>query len=152
LQETAANSQMREQLQWLPPAKPCSLVQADPRHSVANLHTSNPAVTVKPGQNVAFKNQGYLYLKGALRNEVVQPVNTYVVNELKRLNIWSGRMLSDRLKGLPSFQQIARLGQMIKYPGPAGQATHARYCFHDARTRRCQTDAGTGRTTPSILA
>jgi len=36
----------------------------------------------------------------------------------QRLDIWSGgRTLSQKLKGVPVFQQTGKLGQMISYPG-----------------------------------
>lgn len=69
-------------------------------------------------QDILFREQGYLYLQGALGKEVVQPVKAYVLNELKRLKIWStGRALSGRLKDVPVFQQVGKLGQLIRYPG-----------------------------------
>ena len=73
---------------------------------------------MRPEQIALFREQGYLHLRGALRKEVVQPVKVQVLNELKRLKIWStGRVLSNRMKGVPAFQQITKLGQLIKYPG-----------------------------------
>lgn len=72
---------------------------------------------VTPEQQTLFRQQGYLYIQGALRKELVQPVKTHVLNELKRLNIWSGgRTLSKRMKDLPAFQQVGNLGQLIRYP------------------------------------
>jgi len=71
-----------------------------------------------PEQEALFREQGCLYVQGALGKDVVQPVKAHVLNELKRLKIWStGRALSSRLKGVPIFQQIGKLGQLICYPG-----------------------------------
>ncbi|MFY0664676.1 MAG: phytanoyl-CoA dioxygenase family protein [Natronospirillum sp.] len=48
---------------------------------------------------------------------MVQPVRVHVLQELKRLNIWStGRALSQKLKGVPVFQQTGKLGKLINYP------------------------------------
>ncbi|MES2627138.1 MAG: phytanoyl-CoA dioxygenase family protein [Pseudomonadota bacterium] len=70
-----------------------------------------------PEQETSFHEHGYLYLRGALGKDVVQPVKAHVLSELKRLNIWStGRTLSNRLKGVPVFQQIGKLGQLVHYP------------------------------------
>lgn len=69
-----------------------------------------------PEQKKSFRNTGYLYIPGALAKSVVQPVKTHVINELRRLNIWStGRALSQKLKGVPVFQQTVKIDQLIKY-------------------------------------
>ena len=68
-------------------------------------------------QEKAFREKGCIYIPGALEKNVVQPVKDYVLKELKRLNIWStGRVLSQKLKGVPVFQQTGKLGQLINYP------------------------------------
>lgn len=73
---------------------------------------------VTPEQASFFRDQGYLLLRCALKKQIVQPVKTHVLNELKRLKIWSGdRTLSDRIKGVPPFKQVTTLGQLINYPG-----------------------------------
>lgn len=65
-----------------------------------------------------FREHGYLLLKGALSKSQVNPIREHVLGELKRLKIWSGgKSLSGLLKDVPAFQQVTRLGQMIKYPG-----------------------------------
>lgn len=69
-------------------------------------------------QEKAFREKGCIYIPGALKKNVVQPVKDHVLKELKRLNIWStGRVLSQKLKGVPVFQQTGKLGQLISYPG-----------------------------------
>ncbi|TGG92880.1 hypothetical protein E4656_12195 [Natronospirillum operosum] len=70
-----------------------------------------------PEQHRWFQEQGFLYMPGAVGKNVVQPFKTHVLNELKRLNIWSaGRAQSKKLQGVPVFQQTARLGQLISHP------------------------------------
>lgn len=70
---------------------------------------------VTPEQKLAFEEQGYLLLRRALDRYQVEPVRAYVLNELKRLKIWSsGKTLSASIKGLPPFQQIAKLSALIK--------------------------------------
>ncbi|MGM8226614.1 phytanoyl-CoA dioxygenase family protein [Cellvibrio sp. ARAG 10.3] len=69
-------------------------------------------------QEKAFREKGCIYIPGALEKNVVQPVKDHVLKELKGLNIWStGRVLSQKLKGVPVFQQTGKLGQLISYPG-----------------------------------
>jgi hypothetical protein len=66
---------------------------------------------------VFFRQYGYLHIPGALGKEVVQPVKTHIVHELKQQKIWStGRSLSRRLHGVPLFQQVGKLGQWLRYP------------------------------------
>lgn len=73
---------------------------------------------VTPEQKQTFCEKGYVYLPGALAKSVVQPVRDHVLKELKRLNIWStGRALSQKLKGVPVFQQTGKLGELISYQG-----------------------------------
>lgn len=68
-------------------------------------------------QKADFHNQGFLVLRGALKEQVVKSVKAHVLQELKRQRIWSGgRTLSSRMKGLPPFQQITTLGQSIHHP------------------------------------
>lgn len=70
-----------------------------------------------PEQSTEFEAKGCLYLGEALSKQVVQPIKTRILDDLKRLNIWSsGRTLSQRLKGVPIFQQTDKLGQWIAYP------------------------------------
>lgn len=71
-----------------------------------------------PEQKKSFREKGYLYIRGAAGKDLVQPVKAYVLNELKRLKIWStGRDLSRKLAEVPIFQQTGKLGQLIRYPG-----------------------------------
>ena len=70
-----------------------------------------------PEQRTEFETRGCLYLAGALPKKVVQPIKTRILSDLKQLNIWSsGRTPSQRLKGVPIFQQTDKLGQWISYP------------------------------------
>lgn len=70
-----------------------------------------------PDQKAAFLDRGCIHLPGALGMRVVRPVRDHVLAELKRLSIWSGgRTLSQKLKGLPIFQQTGKLGQLITCP------------------------------------
>ena len=71
-----------------------------------------------PEQEKSFREDGYIYIPGAVAKSRVLPVKDYVLKELKRLNIWSsGRFLSQKLKDIPVFQQTGRLGQLINYAG-----------------------------------
>lgn len=72
-----------------------------------------------PAENrLFFREHGYLLLKGALSKSQVNPIREHVLGELKRLKVWSGgKSLSGLLKDVPAFQQVTRLGQMIKYSG-----------------------------------
>mgnify|MGYP000904555133 CR=1 FL=1 len=66
-------------------------------------------------QKLAFREKGYLLLQGALNKSQVEPIKAYVLNELKRLKIWSsGKTLSAPIKRLPAFQQINKLSGLIK--------------------------------------
>ena len=68
-----------------------------------------------PDQKAFFRERGYLPLKGALTKKQLAPVRDYVLQELKRLKIWSsGKTLSASLKKAPAFQQVAKLSGMIK--------------------------------------
>ena len=68
-------------------------------------------------QIAQFKKQGYLYIPNALDKKAVKNINNHITNQLKQLKIWStGRHLSQRFSGVPLFQQVAKLGQMIDYP------------------------------------
>lgn len=74
-----------------------------------------PHPPVTPEQKSAFEEQGYLFLKRALDRKQVEPVKAYVLNELKRLKIWSsGKTLSASIRGLPAFQQITKLSGLIR--------------------------------------
>src|SRR5690606_25309404 len=64
-----------------------------------------------------FQERGWLLLPRALGAAVVGPARAYVLDELKRQGFWAGgRSLSRRLRDVPMFQQIGRLGQAIRYP------------------------------------
>jgi hypothetical protein len=74
-----------------------------------------PNHQLTPEKSLAFREKGYLLLQGALNKSQVEPIKAYVLNELKRLKIWSsGKTLSPAIKRLPAFQQITRLSGLIK--------------------------------------
>lgn len=71
-----------------------------------------------PEQEYVFREKGCIYIPGAIAKSVVQPVRDHVLKELKQQNIWSaGRTLSQKLKGVPIFQQTGKLGQLINFQG-----------------------------------
>ncbi|MGV3527217.1 MAG: phytanoyl-CoA dioxygenase family protein [Candidatus Sericytochromatia bacterium] len=73
-----------------------------------------------PEQATLFREQGYLYLPGALPPEAVRPVKNHVLNGLKQHKIWAGgRSLSPRLKDVPMFQQVGKINQLIPSAGLA---------------------------------
>jgi hypothetical protein len=68
-----------------------------------------------PDQKSIFRESGYLLLKGALGKGKTEPVRNHVLEELKRLKIWSsGKTLSASIKRAPAFQQITKLSGLIK--------------------------------------
>lgn len=68
-------------------------------------------------QEKIFHDTGCLHIPGALTKNLVAPVKAYILNELKRQDIWaSGRNLSQKIKAIPVFQQTTTLGQLITYP------------------------------------
>lgn len=68
-----------------------------------------------PEQKLAFRERGYVLLSGALKKNQVEPIRRHVLDELKRLKIWSsGKTLSLALKRAPAFQQIAKLSHLIQ--------------------------------------
>lgn len=68
-----------------------------------------------PEQKSFFQDRGYLFLTGTLSKSQVRPIKEHVLNELKRLKLWSsGKTLSASIKKMPAFQQIAKLSGMIK--------------------------------------
>lgn len=70
-----------------------------------------------PEQKTFFRDNGYLFLKGALPRKQLNPIKEHVLAELKRLKIWSsGRTLSASMKKTPVFQQVTRQIQLIRYP------------------------------------
>lgn len=71
-----------------------------------------------PEQKLFFRENGYLFLRGAFTKKQVGPVKDHVLGELKRLRIWSsGKTLSSSLKEMPAFQQVSKLSQLIKFQG-----------------------------------
>ncbi len=68
-----------------------------------------------PEQKSIFAEAGYLHLKGALGKRQIEPIKAHVLDELKRLKVWSsGKTLSASIKSMPAFQQITKLSGMIK--------------------------------------
>jgi ectoine hydroxylase-related dioxygenase (phytanoyl-CoA dioxygenase family) len=69
-----------------------------------------------PEQRSFFRDNGYLFLRGAHTEKNVAPIKAFILSELKRLKIWSsGKMLSSSLRDIPAFQQITKLSQLIKH-------------------------------------
>lgn len=72
---------------------------------------------MSPEQRSFFQEKGYLLLKSGLTREQVRPFKASVLDELKRLKIWSsGKIQSAPLKNTPAFQQVAKLSGLIKLP------------------------------------
>lgn len=66
-------------------------------------------------QQLAFADTGYIFLKDALGERTIAPIRKFVFEELKRLRVWSsGKIQSASIKGLPAFQQIAKLSSAIR--------------------------------------
>lgn len=66
-------------------------------------------------QKSFFSEKGYLLLKGAVNKRQLEPTKDNILNELKRLKIWSsGKTLSASIKKTPAFQQITKLSGLIK--------------------------------------
>lgn len=88
------------------------------------------ASNITPEQKSFFRESGYLILKRALAKERVGPVKEHVLNELKRLKIWSsGKTLSASIKETPAFQQITKLSGLIKLQGLESKVIN-----HDVRS------------------
>lgn len=65
-----------------------------------------------------FRAHGYVRLSGFHPRKRMAPVRQQLLDELKRLNIWAaGKSLSSAWRGMPPFQQIARLATLVKAPG-----------------------------------
>ncbi|MBD2108674.1 phytanoyl-CoA dioxygenase family protein [Nodosilinea sp. FACHB-13] len=68
-----------------------------------------------PEQKSFFREKGYILLKKTLAKNQVEPIKEHILDELKRLKLWSsGKSLSASVKKMPAFQQIAKLSGMIK--------------------------------------
>ena len=83
---------------------------------MAWLHVvSGSLMSASPEARALFRERGIVLLKGALDRRVVGPIRQHVVDELKRLKIWSsGKSLSSALKATPMFQQTGKLSQLIR--------------------------------------
>ncbi|MBZ5709228.1 phytanoyl-CoA dioxygenase family protein [Nannocystis pusilla] len=65
-----------------------------------------------------FREQGCLRLDGFHPRKRMAPIKQRVLDELKRLKVWgAGKSLSNRLQGLPAFQQIGKLSSLVTVPG-----------------------------------
>lgn len=65
-----------------------------------------------------FRAHGYVRLSGFHPRKRMAPVRQQLLDELKRLKIWAaGKSLSSAWRGMPPFQQIARLATLVKAPG-----------------------------------
>ena len=73
--------------------------------------------SMTPDQRLVFRERGCLALPGALPQKQIGKLREQILDELKRLKIWSsGKRLSSRLDGIPAFQQITKLGQSTRLP------------------------------------
>jgi hypothetical protein len=62
-----------------------------------------------------FRDHGFLRLKGFHDAKRIAAIRQRVLDELDRLS--KARSLSNRLRGLPVFQQIGKLSTLVKVPG-----------------------------------
>lgn len=68
-----------------------------------------------PKQMSTFRDRGYLLLRQALARKQLEPVKAHVLDELKRLRIWSaGKALPSAIRHAPAFQQVAKLASLVK--------------------------------------
>lgn len=71
---------------------------------------------MNPEQKTFFQANGYLHLQRCLARSQVDPVRRRILDELKRRRIWSGgKSLSRLLRDTPTFQQVGKLGQLLKF-------------------------------------
>ena len=79
------------------------------------MSTSGFGHPMTPEQKSTFRESGYLLLRQVLSKKQVEPVKAHVLNELRRLKIWSsGKSLSAPIKLMPAFQQITKLSSLVK--------------------------------------
>lgn len=72
-------------------------------------------VQITPQQQASFAENGYVHLRGALVKRQTEPAKAHILEELKRLRIWSsGKTLSATIKAMPAFQQITKLSGLIR--------------------------------------
>lgn len=65
-----------------------------------------------------FREQGCLRLSGFHPGKRMAPIKQQLLDELKRLKVGgAGKSLSNRLQGLPAFQQIGKLSSLVTVPG-----------------------------------
>lgn len=65
--------------------------------------------------DVHLPDSGLLLLRQALAKKLVEPVRIQVLNELKRLKLWSaGKALPSPIRHVPAFQQVAKLSSLIR--------------------------------------
>lgn len=76
----------------------------------------SPALS--PADLAAFEQQGWLRLEGFHPRRHVAGIRQQLLDELKRLGIWSGgRPLSRQFRDLPPFQQTGRIAAAVRVPG-----------------------------------
>lgn len=69
-----------------------------------------------PQQQSDFAKSGFVLFQSALAGRDVAPLRQRVLDELKRLRLWSGgKLLSASLKSAPAFQQIAKVSAAIPH-------------------------------------
>lgn len=67
-----------------------------------------------PEQISEFKKNGIICIKQAISKKNVESAQKYLESELKRLNISRHAGVPQQLRDIPIFQQIGKLGQMIR--------------------------------------
>lgn len=73
---------------------------------------------MSPAQTEAFARQGYLRLEGFHPRRILEPIRKKVLAELERVGVSAdGKRVPKQLKGLPVFQQIARVSSQVRVPG-----------------------------------
>jgi hypothetical protein len=69
-----------------------------------------------PEQISSFHEEGCVLLKGALTKQVVKPLADHVHAELQRAKLVGTGRGASPIPKLPAFQQVTRLGQLIRVP------------------------------------
>jgi hypothetical protein len=65
-----------------------------------------------------FRKHGHLRLEGFHPKARMAPIKAKLLDELKRLGVWSGsKRLAHSLHDLPAFQQTTKLSSAVKLPG-----------------------------------
>lgn len=72
---------------------------------------------ITPDEIDAFRQSGFLLVRRAVDQRIMRGLRAQILVELKRQSIWSGgRTMSNRLRGVPPFQQVTKLGQAVRLP------------------------------------